>query len=101
VKNYYLVRKNGEATLLSHEELNSYPFVCDDIAHSEEENYSPDWQLYETTGTEWCVAYAESAEEAAALVGKSGNGLKNVENVWCELCGRHHDVLKESQVGRQ
>ena len=96
MKNYYLVRRNGDATLISHEELNSYPFVSDDTAHSEEEEYSEDWQLYETYGTEWCVAYAESPEEAAALVHDSGDGLKTVENVWCEICGRPHDALTNS-----
>lgn len=96
MKNYYLVRRNGEATIIGHDELNSYPFVCDVNAHEEEEKYSPDWQLYETTGTEWCVAYAETAEEAAALVHSSADGLKNVENVWCEICGHHHEVLKDS-----
>ena len=93
MKNYYLVRRNGEATLIDHKELNSYPFVCDDAAHQDEEEYSENWQLYESSGTEWCVAYAENEDEAAALVGKSGNGLKNTEGVWCEICGHPHEVL--------
>jgi len=96
MKNYYLVRPNGEATILTHDELNSYPFVCDDKAHVENEEYSEDWQFYETYGTEWCVAYAESEEEAAAMVDKSGQGLKNMENVWCAVCGLHHRALAEN-----
>jgi len=93
MKNYYLVRSSGEATVINHDELNSYPFVSDDEAHVEEEEYSEDWQLYESTGTEWCIAYAENEEEASTLVNKSGNGLKNVENVWCEICGHPHEAL--------
>ena len=95
MKNYYLVRRTGEATLMDHDELNSYPFVSDDAAHSEQEQYSEDWQLYESTGTEWCVAYAENEDEARALVGHSDNGLVNVENVWCEICGHPHGALKK------
>jgi len=58
MKNYYLVRSSGAATVINHDELNSYPFVSDDEAHIVEEEYSEDWQLYESTGTEWCIAHA-------------------------------------------
>lgn len=93
MKNYYLVRRNGEATLIDHKDLNSYPFVSDDAAHKEEEEYSEDWQLYETYGTEWCIAFAENEEEAKKMVHNSGDGLITVENVWCEYCGHPHGAL--------
>ncbi len=83
MKKFYVVH-NGEAKAVDEKTLNSYPFVSA-ASNNENERYSEDWHLYNTAGTEWCVAYAENDKEAVDLTGKSSNGLGARENVWCEI----------------
>ena len=84
MKNFYLVH-NGEAKAIDHQELNAYPFVSDHGNADETERYSENWHVYDSSGTEWCVAYAETDQEAIALTGDSSNGLVARDNVWCEI----------------
>ncbi|WP_028318093.1 hypothetical protein [Desulfobulbus elongatus] len=84
MKHYFLVN-NGEARAIDRDELNTYPFVSTYNSQGEAEPFSEDWHHYESAGTEWCVAYAESDEEAVALADDSHYGLVARENVWCEI----------------
>lgn len=78
---FYLVN-NGEATVIDREELHSYPFYTERDA---DDRYSEDWHLYESSGAEWCIAYAKDHEEALNLTDESVNGLVARDNVWCEI----------------
>lgn len=92
MNNYYLVR-NGEAAEVNHDDLNRYPYITDDAAHGAEEQYSDDWQLYETSGTEWGIAYATDKAAAVSLADRYDQGEIEHGNVWCELCGHAHGAL--------
>ncbi|MDD2466293.1 MAG: hypothetical protein PHI97_20015 [Desulfobulbus sp.] len=83
MKKFYVVH-NGEARTVDNETLNNYPFVSV-VPEGESERYSEDWHLYNSAGTEWCVAYAEDDREAVDLTHASSNGLVARENVWCEI----------------
>ncbi len=82
MKKFFVVH-NGEAQSVDPKTLNSYPFVStapkDEVAHSE------DWHSIESSGTQWCVAYAENDREALDLTQGSSHGLVKRENVWCEI----------------
>lgn len=93
---YYLVR-NGAACEIDHYNLNQYPYITDDAAHEAEEQYSEDWDLYETRGTEWCIAYAVDGEAAIALAARYDRGEIEHGNVWCEICGHAHGALSSPQ----
>jgi len=82
MKKFFVVH-NGEARSVDSQTLNAYPFVSaapkDEIAHSE------DWHSFESSGTQWCVAYAENGSEALDLTQGSSHGLVKRDNVWCEI----------------
>jgi len=95
--NYYLVR-NGEAFEIDHDNLNRYPYIVDDEAHDAEEQYSDDWHLYETSSSEWCIAYAADRAAAIALADQYDRGEIEHGNVWCEICGHAHGALSAQPV---
>lgn len=83
MKQFYVVH-NNEAQGVDKKTLNSYPFVSA-APVDESESYSEDWHLYESSGTEWCVAYAENDREAVEFTRESSHGLVSRENVWCDI----------------
>lgn len=84
MKSYFLV-SNGAATAIECEELNGYPFVAAYHPQNESETFSEDWHLYESTGTEWCVAYAESDAEAVTMADAGHHGLTAKNDLWCAI----------------
>ena len=83
MKSFYMVNE-GEVTLIDDcETLTQYPFVCDPDAHEEEEVGSESWNLYETGGKNWVIAYAENEEDALALAIEFGEGRRDMDNVYC------------------
>ena len=93
MKYFYMVRE-GEVTLIEDcDTLNQYPFMFDEVAHEEEEQYSDNWNLYEEGGRTWIIAYAENEEEALELATQYGDEKIDVGNVWCESCGCAHGAL--------
>lgn len=82
MKKFFVVN-NGAAEVVDPQSLNAYPFVSD--APKDGVEYSEDWHLYESSGTQWCVAYAENDREALDLTEGSSHGLVKRDNVWCEI----------------
>lgn len=89
MKKFYVVH-NDEAKVVDNETLNNYPFVSAGSG-DESDRYSEDWHLYDGTGTQWCVAYAENEGEAVDLTRGSSHGLVARENVWCEISRRPYE----------
>jgi hypothetical protein len=84
MKNFYLVH-NDEAIAIKSHELNVYPFTAEHASDDTSDRFSEDWHAYDSTGTQWCVAYAENDQDAVALTRASHHGLVARENVWCEI----------------
>ena len=82
MKKFFVVN-NGEARPVDPKSLNSYPFVS--AAPRDEVDHSEDWYSFESSGTQWCVAYAEDDREAVDLTEGSSHGLVKRDNVWCEI----------------
>ena len=82
MKKFFVVN-NGEAQSVDATTLSSYPFVS--AAPKDEVDHSEDWHLFESSGTQWCVAYAENDREALDLTEGSSHGLVKRDNVWCEI----------------
>ena len=81
MRSFYLVN-NGEAKEIDRDALHSYPFFTE---RNTDDQYSEDWHLYESSGAEWCIAYARDHQEALNLTDESANGLVARDNVWCEI----------------
>lgn len=82
MKKFFIIY-DGEVEAVEPETLNAYPFVSD--GPQDEVAYSEDWHFFESSGTQWCVAYAENDREALDLTESSSHGLVKRDNVWCEI----------------